>query len=53
MDYFAFKKRKKYCTLIFDMDKRIILDILPSRNKEVVIDWLKKNAQIGLVSRYD
>ncbi|WP_160680731.1 transposase [Clostridium sp. C8-1-8] len=33
IDDFAFKKRKKYCTLICNMDKRIILDISPSRNK--------------------
>lgn len=51
IDDFAFKKRKKYCTLICDMDKRIILDILPSRNKAAVADWLKKYPQIRLVSR--
>ncbi|WP_261854106.1 transposase [Clostridium folliculivorans] len=51
IDDFAFKKRKKYCTLICAMDKRMILDILPSRNKEAVADWLKKYPQISLVSR--
>ena len=38
LDDFSFKKREKYYTLICDMDKRIILDILPSRNKEAVAD---------------
>jgi transposase len=33
------------------MDKRTILDVLPSRTKESVADWLKKYPQIGLVSR--
>lgn len=38
-------------TLICDMDKRRILDILPSRNKDVVSNWLKGYPNIKLVSR--
>ena len=51
LDDFAFKKSKRYCTLICDMDRRVILDILPSRNKDVVSSWLKKYPHIKLVSR--
>jgi transposase len=51
IDDFAFKKSKDYCTLICDMDKKIILDILPSRNKDVVSNWLKNYPHIKLVSR--
>lgn len=51
IDDFAFKKRKNYGTLICDMDKRVILDILPSRTKEDVSHWLKSYPHIQLVSR--
>lgn len=51
IDEFAFKKGKDYCTLICDMDKKEIIDILPSRSKEAVSIWLKKYPQIKLVSR--
>lgn len=53
IDDFAFKKSKNYCTLIFDMDKRQILDILPSRNKDTVSNWLKNYTHIKSVSRDD
>lgn len=51
IDDFAFKKSKNYCTLICDMDKRKILDVLPSRNKEYISNWLSKYHHIKLVSR--
>jgi transposase len=51
IDDFAFKKSKNYCTLICDMDKKIILDILPSRSKETVSNWLENYPKIRLVSR--
>lgn len=51
LDNFAFKKRKSYCTVICDMDKRKILDILPSRNKDKVSEWLNRYHNAKLVSR--
>lgn len=48
IDDFAFKKCKNYCTLICDMDKKIILDILPSRSKDEVSGWLKIYPHIKL-----
>lgn len=42
VDDFAFRKGKDYCTLICDLDKRQVLDILPSRNKDDLLEWLKK-----------
>lgn len=51
VDDFAFRKGKNYCTLICDMDKRKVLDILPSRNKKDLSEWLKNYPHIKLVSR--
>ncbi len=51
IDDFAFKKGRDYCTLICDMDKKVIIDILPSRTKEAVSTWLENYPQIKLVSR--
>ena len=51
VDDFAFRKGKNYCTLICDMDKRKVLDILPSRNRKDLSEWLKNYPHIKLVSR--
>ncbi len=51
VDDFAFRKGKDYCTLICDMDQRTVLEILPSRNKKDLMEWLKRYPQIKLVSR--
>ena len=51
VDDFAFRKGKDYCTLICDMDQRTVLDILPSRNKKDLLEWLNNYPQIKLVSR--
>ncbi|SHD75659.1 transposase [Schnuerera ultunensis] len=51
VDDFAFRKGKNYCTLICDLDKRKVLQILPGRSKNDLLEWLKNHPQIKLVSR--
>ena len=46
VDDFAFKKDNDYCTLICDLDKRKISEILPSRNKKDLSKWPKNYPQI-------
>lgn len=51
IDDFAFKKRYSYGTIMVDLDSHRIIDILDSRNKESVIEWLWSYPNIEIVSR--
>lgn len=51
IDDFAFKKRYSYGTIMVDLDSHRIIDILDSRDKEPVIEWLRSYPNIEIVSR--
>ncbi|WP_236904949.1 ISL3 family transposase [Clostridium formicaceticum] len=51
IDDFAFKKRYSYGTIMIDLDSHRIIDILDSRDKEPVIEWLRNYPNIEIVSR--
>ncbi|MGJ0847852.1 ISL3 family transposase [Tissierella praeacuta] len=51
IDDFAFKKRYSYGTIMVDLDSHRIIDILDSRDKEPVIEWLRNYLSIEIVSR--
>ncbi|WP_280528554.1 transposase [Tissierella praeacuta] len=51
IDDFVFKKRYSYGTIMVDLDSHRIIDILDSRDKEPVIEWLRNYPSIEIVSR--
>lgn len=51
LDDFAFKKRYSYGTIMVDLDSHRIVDILDSRDKEPVMEWLRNYPNIEVVSR--
>lgn len=51
IDDFAFKKRYSYGTIMVDLDSHRIIDILDSRDKEPVIEWLRSYPNIEIVSK--
>lgn len=51
VDDFAFRKGISYGTIIVDLDTGKPIDLLPSRDADVVINWLEQHPQIELVSR--
>ena len=51
IDDFAFRKRYSYGTIMIDLDSHRIIDILDSRDKEPIIEWLKNYPNIKVVSR--
>ena len=51
VDDFAFKKRYTYGTIMIDIDSHRIIDILDSRDKDKVTEWLKTYSNIKVVSR--
>ncbi|MEG1146926.1 MAG: transposase, partial [Bacilli bacterium] len=42
IDDFALKKRHTYGTILIDMESRKVIDLIESRELEVVSEWLKK-----------
>lgn len=51
VDDFAFKKRYSYGTIMVDIDSHRIIDLLDSRDKEPVTQWLKSFPNLRVVSR--
>ncbi|WP_309915103.1 MULTISPECIES: ISL3 family transposase [unclassified Arcicella] len=51
VDDWAFKKRLKYGTIIVDLEKNEVIDLLPDREGETLTDWLKQYPSIETVSR--
>lgn len=51
IDDWAFKKRERYGTVIVDLEKRKIVDLLPDREAETVEKWLKMHPGVKVVSR--
>ncbi|OCZ49751.1 transposase [Dehalobacter sp. TeCB1] len=51
VDDFAFKKRHSYGTIMVDIETHRIIDLLDSRDKEPVTQWLKSFPNLKVVSR--
>jgi len=51
VDDFAIKKRHTYGTIMIDSKTHRVVDILPSREREDVSEWLKEYKNLEVVSR--
>jgi transposase len=51
IDDWAFKKGRTYGTIVVDMEKHRVIDLLPDRETETVKRWLEKHPSIEIVSR--
>ena len=51
IDDFAWKKRFRYGTLLVDLERRKIIEILPDRESATVEKWLKEHPDVEVVSR--
>ncbi|WP_257155359.1 transposase [Bacillus cereus] len=51
MDDFAIKKRQRYGTIMVDIETHKIIDLIPSRDLDDVIAWLKTFPHLKIVSR--
>lgn len=51
VDDWAFKKGKTYGTVIVDLERREVVDLLPDRESGTLAEWLKKHPEIKTVSR--
>jgi transposase len=51
IDDWAFRKRTTYGTIVVDLERGTVLDLLPDRTSETVAAWLAAHPTIQIVSR--
>ena len=51
IDDFAWKRGQRYGTVVCDLERRLIIDLLPNREPATVEAWLAAHHEIAVVSR--
>src|SRR4051812_44168005 len=51
VDDWALRKGRPYGSIVVDLDRRRVLDLLPDRTAETLADWLRRQPQIAVVAR--
>lgn len=51
IDEWAWRRRQRYGTILCDLEKRRIADLLPDRDTNTVKAWLRAHPEIGVVAR--
>ena len=51
VDDWALRKGRTYGTIVVDLERRRVLDLLPDRTAETLADWLRRQPQIAVVAR--
>lgn len=51
IDDFAWRRGHSYGSIIVDLERRTVIDILPNRQRDTVMAWLKANPQVRIICR--
>jgi transposase len=51
VDDWASKKGRSYGTILIDLERRCVIDLLPGRDGTALTDWLRRNPQVEVVAR--
>jgi transposase len=51
IDDWALRKGTRYGTMVVDQERHVILDLLPDREEETVIAWLRAHPEVRVITR--
>jgi transposase len=51
VDDWAVRRGRSYGTIVLDLERRRVLDLLPDRTAETLADWLRRQPQVEVVAR--
>jgi transposase len=51
LDDWAYRKGRRYGTLLADLETHCVVDVLPTADTQAVTDWLKTHPEVQLISR--
>ncbi len=51
VDDFAFRKAHTYGTILVDLERRKVVDLLPERSQESLVTWLKERPEVEIATR--
>ncbi len=51
IDDFAWRRGHSYGSIVVDLERRKVIDILPDRQRGTIVAWLKENRQVRVICR--
>lgn len=51
IDDWAWRKGQRYGTIVCDLERNRVLDLLPERNADVVAEWLARHSGVEIIAR--
>ena len=51
VDYFAFRKGNAYGTILVDLERRLVVDLLPECSRKSLADWLRLHPGVEVAAR--
>jgi transposase len=51
IDDFSFRRGRNFGTILLDLERQKVIDLLPDIRKETVAQWLQKHPEIEIISR--
>jgi transposase len=51
VDDWAWRKRQRYGTMLMDLERRLVIDLLPVRSAASFADWLRRHPGVEMIAR--